>query len=87
METIDGSWRKSSYTGNGGANCVEVGIAWRKSSFSGNGGGTCVEVARNLPRVVAVRDSKDPNGPMLTLTPEDWRAFTGRVKTGRHDLA
>ena len=33
---------------------------WRKASYSGNGGGSCVEVARNLPRVVAVRDSKDP---------------------------
>ncbi|HEX4060502.1 MAG TPA: DUF397 domain-containing protein [Streptosporangiaceae bacterium] len=87
MEIVGQGWRKSSYTGNGGNNCVEVGTAWRKSSFSGNGGAECVEVARNLPRVVAVRDSKDRNGPMLTLTPEDWRAFTGRVKTGRLDLA
>jgi hypothetical protein len=42
---------------------------WRKSSYSGNGGGNCVEVARNIPHVVAVRDSKDPYGPVLTLTP------------------
>ena len=34
---------------------------WRKASYSSNNGGACVEVARNLPNVVAVRDSKDPN--------------------------
>jgi hypothetical protein len=85
MEIIGQGWRKSSYSGNGGGTCVEVSV-WRKSSYTGNGGGNCVEVARNLPRIVAVRDSKDPDGPLLTLTPEDWRAFTGRVQTGQHDL-
>jgi len=56
----------------------------RKSS--GNGG-ACVEVARNLPGIVAVRDSKDPGGPKLAFSPEDWRAFTASVKAGRFDLA
>jgi hypothetical protein len=42
---------------------------WRKSSFSGGSGGNCVEVATNLPGVIAVRDSKDPDGPALALTP------------------
>jgi hypothetical protein len=37
-------WRKSSRSGNGGADCVEVAV-WRKSSRSGNGGLDCVEVA------------------------------------------
>jgi hypothetical protein len=60
---------------------------WRKSSYSGNGGGSCVEVARNLPSVVAVRDSKDPNGPVLALAPVAWRDFIDDVKAGRHDLA
>lgn len=36
---------------------------WRKSSKSSGNGGNCVEVARNLPGIVAVRDSKDPDGP------------------------
>lgn len=80
-------WRKSSYSGNGGGECVEVGTAWRKSSYSGNGGADCVEVARDLPRVVAVRDSKDPDGPVLTLAPTGWRDFIADVKIGRHDLA
>jgi Domain of unknown function (DUF397) len=87
MEILEWRWRKSSYSGNGGANCVEVGALWRKSSYSGNGGGDCVEVARALPRTVAVRDSKDPHGPVLTIEPTKWRDFITDVKAGRHDLA
>jgi hypothetical protein len=60
---------------------------WRRPSYSGNGGGNCVEVARNLPRAVAVRDSKDPHGPVLTIESAAWRAFIADVKAGRHDLA
>ncbi len=55
---------------------------WQKASYSGTNGGNCVEVAANLPGVVAVRDSKDPGGPVLALDPAAWRAFTGRIKTG-----
>jgi Domain of unknown function (DUF397) len=58
----------------------------RKSSRSGDNGGNCVEVARNLPAAVAVRDSKDPDGPCLLFAPGDWQAFTGQVKTGQHGL-
>jgi hypothetical protein len=54
---------------------------WRKSTRSGGNGGNCVEVARNLPRVVAVRDSKDPDGPALTVTPEEWAKFLARVRS------
>jgi len=50
------------------------GAIWRKSTRSG-GDGNCVEVATNLPSIVAVRDSKDRNGPTLTFTPEDWKDF------------
>jgi hypothetical protein len=81
--TMSFCWRKSSYSGNGGGNCVEVATAWRKSSYSGNGGVNCVEVARDLPRVVAVRDSKDPDGPVLALAPTGWRDFIADVKTNR----
>jgi hypothetical protein len=62
-------------------------ITWRKASYSGNNGGGCVEVARDLPGFVAVRDSKNPDGPVLTMMPEHWRAFTDKVKAGIHDLA
>ena len=53
---------------------------WRKSSYSGTNGGNCVEVAHNLPGAVAVRDSKNPDGPALVFTPADWAAFTASVK-------
>jgi Domain of unknown function (DUF397) len=59
---------------------------WRKSSYSSGNGGACVEVARNLPRIVAVRDSKDPEGPNLAFAPDEWRAFTAGVKAGEFDL-
>ena len=60
---------------------------WRKSSHSGSNGGDCVEVAGHLPDVVAVRDSKDPGGPVLAFTPDDWRAFTAAIKAGKFGLA
>ena len=44
---------------------------WHKSSQSGN----CVEVARNLPGLVAVRDSKAPSGPKLLVPQATWQAF------------
>lgn len=60
---------------------------WRKSSHSGNGGSDCVEVARNVPGVVAVRDSKNSDGPALVLPAADWQGFMASVKAGRFDLA
>jgi hypothetical protein len=56
-----------------------------KSSYS-SAQANCVEVARNLPGVVAVRDSKDPAGPKLSFTPAEWRAFTTGVRNGEFDL-
>jgi len=56
-----------------------TGSAWRKSSYSGSNGGNCVQVARNLPGVVAVRDSKDPGGPILAFGSASWRAFRSSV--------
>ncbi|MER7549254.1 DUF397 domain-containing protein [Streptomyces anulatus] len=50
-----------------------------KSSYS-SGNGECVEVARNLPCTVAVRDSKRLGGPVLTLAPAAWDAFTADLR-------
>ena len=54
---------------------------WRRSSHSG-GSGNCVEIAGNLQGAVGVRDSKDPSGPALVVTPGAWRTFAVRVKSG-----
>ncbi|MEU1251584.1 DUF397 domain-containing protein [Micromonospora arida] len=54
-----------------------TGARWRKSTRSNGSGGNCVEVAGNLPGLVAVRDSKDPTGPVLLFPPDAWRAFVG----------
>lgn len=58
---------------------------WRKSSHSSGNGGQCVEVATNLPSVIAVRDSKNPNGPSLLLTHPQWHTFIDGIKTGEFD--
>lgn len=59
---------------------------WRKSSRSGGNGGSCVEVATNLPGVIAVRDSKDREGPALVFTPAEWQAFLAGARKGEFDL-
>ncbi|GAA3753822.1 DUF397 domain-containing protein [Plantactinospora mayteni] len=56
-----------------------TGAEWRKSTRSSTNGGDCVEVARNLPGIVAVRDSKNVTGPALAFEPAAWRAFVGEV--------
>lgn len=57
---------------------------WRKSSRSGGGGDetNCVEVAE-FPGRVAMRDSKDPAGPVLAVSRAEWRAFLGGIRNGR----
>lgn len=55
---------------------------WRTSTRT-NGGGACVEVADNLPDGVAVRDTKDRGGPVITFSPSVWKAFVGAVKSGQ----
>lgn len=57
--------------------------AWRKSSYSG-GGQQCVELA-DLGAVTAVRDSKDPDGPVLQFPRAHMAAFITAVKKGRFD--
>ena len=55
-------------------------LVWRKATRSTSNGGNCVEVARNLPGIVAVRDSKDPHGPVLTVSADEWAAFIARLR-------
>jgi hypothetical protein len=56
------------------------GLTWRTSSYSGSNGGNCIEVVATTD-TVAVRDSKDPHGPMLAFGPQDWKRFAEQVKT------
>jgi hypothetical protein len=53
---------------------------WRKSSYSSGNGGDCVETASPVAGVL-IRDSKDPEGPVLAFAPSQWREFTAEVKT------
>lgn len=55
---------------------------WRKSSYSNPDGGNCVEVADNLPGVVPVRDSKNPDGPALIFAAGAWATFIATLKRG-----
>ncbi|ARE76374.1 DUF397 domain-containing protein [Streptomyces sp. Sge12] len=63
-------WRKSSYSGSSGGDCVECtplgGAAWREAAYSGTTGGD---------GRVAVRDSKNPGGPVFTVTADAFGAF------------
>lgn len=72
------------------------GARWRKSSYSDNGGADCVEVAvvsgmalhkTGTDRLLAVRDSKNPDGPNLFFTPTEWRDFTTRIRNNTIDTA
>ena len=55
---------------------------WRKSSYSSQSG-NCVEVARNLPGLVAVRDSRQPAGAKLVVSRETWRGFISATRPER----
>lgn len=54
-------------------------LTWRTSSYSGSNGGNCIQIATTAT-AVAVRDSKDPHGPVLAFGPRDWQRFTSQVK-------
>jgi hypothetical protein len=54
---------------------IRAHVAFAKSTFSE--GGNCVEVAN--AEVVGVRNSKDPDGPLLFFTRSGWNAFASRV--------
>lgn len=61
------------------------GAEWVKSTLSDSGAGTCVEVADLGGSVVGVRNSRDPQGPVLRFTPDEMRAFIGGVRNGEFD--
>ncbi|MGJ6963442.1 DUF397 domain-containing protein [Streptosporangium sp. G11] len=60
---------------------IPSGLIWRKSSQSAQQD-NCVETAVLPGGGCAVRDSKDPNGPVLSFTNDDWHKFLSSVKSG-----
>ncbi len=76
-------WTKSSFCG-GPANCVEVGF--RKAEAS-KANGSCVEVGECScdGGTFYVRDSKDPDGPVLMFTSAEWDAFVKGAQAGEFD--
>ena len=60
------TWRKSSFSGGGSEDCVEV------APLPGAGD--------DVQRMIIVRDSKNPNGPRLHLTADHWASFTTKIK-------
>lgn len=55
-------------------------LTWRKSSHSGSN--ACIEVAVPGEAVIAVRDSKDPQSPVLAFSAEAWSAFVAAAGSG-----
>jgi hypothetical protein len=70
------AWRTSSHSMSNGQ-CAEVG-AWRKSSHSVSG--ECAEVGQG-GTVVGVRDSRDPDGPWLAFSGDEWTVFLDRLRS------
>ena len=64
---------------------MDMNLQWRKATYSSGNGGNCIEVA-TADRTVAVRDSKDPNGPRLAFGVHAWQSFAAKVK-GERSLA
>ena len=58
------------------------GITWVKSRRSGPTGGNCVEVAFLAGGEVAMRNSRDPEGPALIFSAAEWDAFLGGAADG-----
>jgi Domain of unknown function (DUF397) len=87
MDLTKLTWRKASLSGENGGDCVELaGLAWRKSTRSLNNGGECVELADAAGAVadaVAVRDSKDPDGPVLLVTRAALRSAVNSARATR----
>jgi hypothetical protein len=70
-----------------------TGATWRKAASEDGSDEPSVEIAvvpgskEGSDQVIAMRDSRQPDGPVLIFTPDEWRAFTAGVQDGEFDLA
>ncbi|MFJ2739542.1 DUF397 domain-containing protein [Streptomyces sp. NPDC087440] len=83
--TLPTTWRKSSYSGSNGGECIEAGVlpvTWRKSSHSGANGGECLEIGEGVAPLVPIRDSKNPDGPALIFPAAAFANFISAVQQG-----
>ena len=67
---------------NGTNSTALTDAAWVKSSRSGPTGGNCVEVAALADGQVAMRNSRQPEGPVLVFTRAEWEAFLLGARDG-----
>jgi Domain of unknown function (DUF397) len=66
------------------AGSVMASPTWVKSSLS-YANGNCVEVSDQPESAIGVRNSRDPEGPVLRFTSDEWQAFLGGVRNGEFD--
>jgi hypothetical protein len=59
-------------------------LNWIKAAAS-NPSGDCVQLAK-MPLGVGVRDSKDPDGPVLTFSTTEIAAFIDGCRSGEFDF-
>ena len=75
----------TSHVYNGMPAAALAGATWRKP-WSGSNGGACVEAAKLPGGRVAVRQSTDPDGPVLIFEPAEIQAFLAGAKEGLADF-
>jgi Domain of unknown function (DUF397) len=73
VDLTGAAWRKSSYSGGNGGQCVQVAAVTSRQHGPG--------------RICAVRDSKDPAGAVLAFGAGQWQRFTAGIKAGRFGQA
>jgi len=64
-----------------------AGLTWQKARLS-TWNGQCIEIARIPDKItgkIAMRDSKDPNGPILVYTEAEFKAFLDGARNGEFD--
>jgi len=71
-------------TAQNGVRASSLGVRWIKSRHS-NAEGNCVEVASLGDGSIAMRNSRDPEGPALVYTPAEITAFLAGAKEGEFD--